>query len=154
MQNPTNIKEYGNWIWEMIQKVFAFFLKPLGGIMMVLVTVIGAAIYGDFKSQSGYDQGMKNQKVADSIYIKQLSEVNRDLKDDKKELQAKLDTIKNIDCIEENKKTFEYVESMKAYFQKENQSRNQTLQNVNIENNAFKKEIKTLENLMPKNQKQ
>ncbi|SHH68640.1 hypothetical protein SAMN05421866_3477 [Chryseobacterium oranimense] len=154
MQNPTNIKEYGNWIWEMIQKVFAFFMKPLGGIMMVLVTVIGAAIYGDYKSQTGYDQGMKNQKVADSIYIKQLSEVNKELRFDKKELQSKIDTIKNIDCIEENKKAFEYVENMKSYFEKENQSRNQRLKSVSHENRAIRNENKTLEKLIPKTQKQ
>jgi len=154
MQNPLNIKEFGNWIWEMIQKVFAFFLKPLGGIMMALVLVVGGAFYGDWKNQSGYEQGMENQRIADSIYINQQASVITDLKIDKKDLQARIDTIKNIDCIEENRKAFAYVENLKKEIEQYNESKNEKLKTVTTENKAVKSEIKTLENLIRKTQKQ
>lgn len=149
MQEPLYIK-IGNWIWSMIQKVYAFFMKPLGGIMLVLVTVIGGAIYGDRKAQSGYDQGMKNQKVADSIYIKQLAETNRDLKSENKSLSTKIDTMRNVDCAEENRKAMAYVESLNREIEAFNKNRMRNLQTVTQENKQVRNEIKTLEKLIPK----
>ncbi|MGK6342827.1 hypothetical protein ACMGDK_11345 [Chryseobacterium sp. DT-3] len=154
MQNPLQIKELGNWIWGMIQKVFVFFFKPLGGIMMVLVTVIAGAIYGDIKSQSGYNQGMKNQRIADSIYIYQLDKSNKDLINEKIKLEAKIDTMKNVNCAEENRKALAYVEGLNKELEKYNQSQFQRLKSINNENKAVKNDIKNLEKWIPKTQKQ
>lgn len=154
MQNPLNIQELGNWIWEMIQKVFAFFQKPLGGIMMVLVAVIAAAIYGDRKSQSGYEQGMKNQKTADSIYTKQLEETNKELKSDKRDLQARIDTLRKCNCEEETQKAIAYVESITRRIQNKNEPKSERLEILTKENKSIRKDIKEIQKIIPKTQKQ
>lgn len=153
MEEPLYIK-IGNWIWSMILKVFAFFFKPLGGIMLVLVTVIGGVIYGDRKGQSGYDQGMKNQKVADSIYIFQINKTNKDLSAEKSKLEKKIDTMKNVDCAEQNRKAMAYVEGLNKEIESFNKNQMQRLQSVTKENKAYKNEIQSLKNIIPINQKQ